>query len=62
MSLLKKVTLSKLRFSLKENLKKCTRFEEQKGKNPCLISLLICFSREIKGFYQSSIGMLVSGT
>ena len=62
MSLLKKVTLSKLRFSLKENLKKCTRFEEQKGKNPCFRSLLICFSREIKGFYQSSIGMLVSGT
>ena len=62
MSLLKKLTLSKLRFSLKENLKKCTRFEEQKGKNPCLRSLLICFSLEIKGFYQSSLGMLVSGT
>ena len=27
----KKLTLSKLRFSWKENLKKCTNFEEQKG-------------------------------
>ena len=26
-----KLTFSKLRFSLKENLKKCTSFEEQKG-------------------------------
>ena len=26
-----KRTFSKLRFSRKENLKKCTRFEEQKG-------------------------------
>ena len=50
MSLLKKLTLSKPQFSLKENLKKCTRFEEEKGTNPCLRSLLICFSREIKGF------------
>ena len=29
--LLKKLTLSKLQFSRKENLKKCTNFEEQKG-------------------------------
>ena len=46
MSLLKKMTLSKLRFSVKENLKKCTIFEEQKGTNSCLRSLLVlfCFS------------------
>ena len=63
MSLLKKLTLSKLRFSLKENLKKCTTFEEQKGTNPCVRSLLICFSfREIKGFYQSSLGNKVDFT
>ena len=43
MSLLKKLTLSKLLFSLKENLKKCTIFEEQKGTNRCLRSLLILF-------------------
>ena len=24
--------------------------------NPCLIFLLICFTQEIKGFYQSSLG------
>ena len=63
---LKKLTISKLWFSLKENLKKCTRFEEQKGArsvfgclsstNPSLRSLLICFSWEIKGFYQTSLG------
>ena len=67
---------SKLRLSRKENLKKCTNFEEQKGTRyirgnvyfgiivfsclsstkPCLRFLLICFAREIKGFYQSSLG------
>ena len=41
MLLLNKLTLSKLRFSLKGNLKKCTRLEEQKGTNTCLRSLLI---------------------
>ena len=71
-----KLTFSKLRFSRKENLKKCTNFEEQKGTRyirgnvyfgiivfsclsstkPCLRFLLICFAREIKGFYQSSLG------
>ena len=60
----------------KENLKKCTSFEEQKGTRyirenvyfgiiifsclsstkPCLRFLLNCFVREIKGFYQSSLG------
>ena len=72
----KKLTFSKHRFSRKENLKKCTNFEEQKGTRyiranvyigiivfsclsstkPCLRFLLICFAREIKGFYQSSLG------
>ena len=62
--------------SRKENLKKCTSFEEQKGTRyirenvyfgiiifsclsstkPCLRFLLNCFVREIKGFYQSSLG------
>ena len=71
-----KLTFSKLRFSRKENLKKCTSFEEQKGTRytwgnvcfgiivfNCLLSTksclrfpLICFAREIKGFYQSSLG------
>ena len=66
----------KLRFSRKENSKKCTSFEVQKGRRgirrnvyfgiivfsclwstkPCLRFLLICFAREIKGFYQSSLG------
>ena len=74
-----KLTFSKLfgkvNFS-KENLNKCTSFEEQKGtryirKNlyfgiiifsyilstkSCLRFLLNCFLREIKGFYQSSLG------
>ena len=59
-------------FSLKENLNKCTRFEEQKGTryvfgcllstNPCLRSLLICFSWEIKGFFQSFLGNKVDFT
>ena len=60
----------------KENLKKCTSFEEQKGTRYiwenvyfgiiifsclsstklCLRFLLNCFVREIKGFYQSSLG------
>ena len=73
---LRKVTFSKLRFSWKENVKKCTSFEEQKGTRyirrnvyfgiiffsclsstiPCLRFLLICFVREIKHFYQSSLG------
>ena len=64
------------RISRKENLKKCTRFGEQKssryiqgniyfGITPfsclssakvCLRFRLICFIREIKGFYQSSVG------
>ena len=71
-----KLTLSKLQFYRKENLKKCTTFEEQKGTRyirgnvyfgiivfsclsstkPCLRFLLNCFVREIKGFYQSSLG------
>ena len=62
MLLLQKLTLSKLLFSLKEYLKKCTRFEEQQGINPCLRSLLICFSQEIKSFYQSSLGNKVDFT
>ena len=61
---------------MKENLKKCTNFEEQKGKKhimgnlyfsiivfsclssakPCRRFILISFAREIKGFYQSSLG------
>ena len=72
----------KLRFSQKENLKKCTNFEEQKGTRYirgnvyfgiivfsclsstkwCLRFLLICFAREIKGFYQSSLGNEVDFT
>ena len=60
----------------KENLRKCTSFEEQKdtryirgnvyfgiivfsclsSTKSCLRFLLICFAREIKGFYQSSLG------
>ena len=61
MSLLKKLTLSKLRFSLKEKLKKCTRFEERKSTNPCLRSVLICFYlREIKGFFESSLANKVN--
>ena len=71
-----KLTFSKLPFSRKENLNKCTNFEEQKGTRyirgnvyigiivfsclsstkPCLRFLLNCFVREIKGFYQSSLG------
>ena len=67
---------SKLRFSRKVNLKKCTSFEEQKGTRyirgnayfgiivfncysstkSCLRFHLICFARDIKGFYQSSFG------
>ena len=66
----------------KENLKKCTSFEEQKriryirgnvyfgiiafscllSIKPCLKFLLICFAREIKGFYQSSLGNEVDFT
>ena len=59
----KKLTFSKLQFFWKENLKKWTSFEEQKGTiyipgnvyfavitNPCLQFLLICFCQEIKGF------------
>ena len=81
-SYLEKMTISKLRFSWKENLKKCISFEEQKGPryirgnfyfgiivfccysstNPCLRFLLICFAREIKGFYQSSLGNEVDFT
>ena len=30
--------------------------------NPCLRFLLICFAREIKGFYQSSLGNEVDFT
>ena len=60
----------KTRFSRKENLKKCISFEEQKGTmfirgdvivfsslsstKSCLEFFLICFAREIKGFYQIS--------
>ena len=71
-----KLTFSKVWFSQRENLKKCSRFEEQNGiryfrgnvhfgiavfnflssTNPCLRFLLICSAREIKGFYQSSLG------
>ena len=60
----------------KENLKKCTGFEEQKGTRyiredvhfgiiifsflsftkRCLMFLLNCFVREIKSFYQISLG------
>ena len=57
----------------KENLKKCTSFEEQKDTRyirgnlyfgiivfSCLSSTKLClqncFAREIKGFYQSSLG------
>ena len=66
---------SKPGFYRKENLKKCTSFEEQKGTRyirgnvyfgiiifgclsstkSCLRFLLICFNREIKGFYQSPL-------
>ena len=72
----KKLTFSKLRFSPKEKLRKCTNFEKQKGTRyirgnvyiciivfscvsptkPCLRFLLNYFLREIKGFYQSSVG------
>ena len=68
--------MSEKYISWKENLKKCTTFEEQKGTRyirenfyfdiiifSCLSStklcrrfLLNCFVREIKGFYQSSLG------
>ena len=68
--------MSEKYISRKENLKKCTTFEEQKGTRyirenfyfhiiifSCLSStklcrrfLLNCFVREIKGFYQSSLG------
>ena len=60
----------------KENLKKCTTFEEERGTRYirgnvyfgiiafscssstkfCLRFLLICFVREVKGFYQSALG------
>ena len=68
-----KLTFWKLvgKVNLKENLKKCTSFNEQKGTRyiwrnvivfschsstrACLRFLLICFAREIKGF-QSSLG------
>ena len=80
--LLRTTAVLKLRFSPKENLKKCTSFEEQKGTRytqgnvcfniivfrclssmkPCLRFLLICFAREIKGFYQSSLGNEVDFT
>ena len=66
----------------KENLKKCSNFEEQKGTRyiwgnvyfdiivfscfssakSCLRFLLICFAREIKGFYQSYLGNEVDFT
>ena len=57
-----KLKFSKLQFSRKENLKKCTSFEEQKGT---LSSSAIFrlqnrvsdfFYIEIKGFYQCSLG------
>ena len=74
-----KLTFSKLiekENSRKENLKKRTSFEEQKGTRynwenvyvgiiifscissakSCLRFLLNCFVREIKDFYQSSLG------
>ena len=77
-----KLTFSNLRFSRKENLKKGTRFKEQKGPryiqgnvyfgiivfsclaytNQCLRILLICFTREKKGFYQSSLANEVDFT
>ena len=77
-----KLTFSKLQFYRKENLKKCTIFEEQKGTRynrrkvyfgiiifscpssakSCLRFLLICFDREIKGIYQSSLGNEVDYT
>ena len=77
-----KLTFSKLQFYRKENLKKCTIFEEQKGTRyirrkvyfgiiifscpsstkSCLRFLLICFNREIKGIYQSSLGNEVDYT
>ena len=77
-----KLTFSNLRFSRRENLKKCTSFEVQKGTkhirenvnfgiivlnclsstNLCIRFLLICFAREIKGFYQSSLGNEVDFT
>ena len=77
-----KQTFSKLRFSRKENLKKCTSFEEKKGTRyirgnayfriitfsclsstkPCLRFVSICFVREIKFFYQSSLGNEVDFT
>ena len=62
--------LSEKYISRKENLKKCTSAEEQKSTRyirgnvyfgiivfstkPCLRFLLVCFAREIKGFYKSS--------
>ena len=59
-----KLTFSKLRFFRKENLKKCTSFEEQKGtryirENVCFGIVIFSFLSsigEIKGFYQSSLG------
>ena len=68
--------MSEKYISWKENLKKCSTFEEQKGIRyirenfyfdiiifSCLSStklcrrfLLNCFVREVKGFYQSSLG------
>ena len=74
--------VSKLRFSWKENLKKCADFEEEKGRRHILGNIFFgtvvfsCFSfakqyvrflliyvpREIKGFYQSSLGNEVDYT
>ena len=68
--------LSKKQISPKENVKKSTNLEEQKGtsciqenvyfdiivlsclssKKACFRFLLVCFAREIKGFYQSYLG------
>ena len=79
---LEKLTFWNLRISRKENLKKCTSFEEQKGTRhirgnvyfgiivfsclsstkPYLRFLLICSLREIKEFYQSSLGNEVNFT
>ena len=55
MSLLKKLTFSV--FSERE-------FDEMHYicTNPCLGSLLICFSRDRKDFYQSSLGNKVGFT
>ena len=65
------MTFSKLQLSQRENLQKCTGFEKEGiFKETFILTLsssvvlrlqncvsdFFCFDREIKGFYQSSLG------